>query len=468
MTKKYITLILLSFLPTALLLSAENFFNSNSHYASFQNRSNFNLDQYANKVLFSNLFIKAITDKNEYFLGEPIVVDYLLYVNDKIILTEIIEQKTPVFENALSEEVDIGKLKYEYETIGQDLFRKALLRKFVISPTEAGTYTIPVFSLKINALLEFSPDYPTDEKYFTKTNTYSSQPLSINIVEIQPIQNFSGAVGNFSLKNIINVDSLQLGESFEYTLELSGTGNFYLIKAPKLALPAGLIQTNEPQIIDSLKIDSSISGKRIFIYNIKSLKSGLLQIPEQVFTFFEPTTRQFFTLKTQAHNLFVLGSASVEIEQKSFDTNIVFQYFSYAAIAVILIFLIIYIAKRITSGDFSKHQVPREDASQSKADFDFQEFQFQDKNELLDYIYKSIVELLVRKINLPKNQISTEKIVSQMKLFNYSQYEIDKVVEFLNLLKELRFFKKEENIDVNFLKNKTFEFISIIDKKSNF
>lgn len=464
-----ITFFFIYFLPTAFLLSAENFSNSNFQYVNYQNHSTFNLDQYANKILFANLFIKAATDKKIYYLGEPVIVDYYLYVNDKIILTEIIEQKAPTFENALSEEVDIGKLKYEYETVGQEIFRKALLRKFVIFPTLSGDYVIPVLSLKINASLEFSPDYPTDEKFFTKTNTYTSEPLSIKINEIQsPSPNFSGAVGNFSLKSFCSADTLSLGESFEYVLEIIGSGNFYLIKTPKLSLPAGFLQTSEPQIIDSLNIDISIYGKRKYIYKIKSVNSGLQQIPEQIFSFFEPTTRQFITLKTEPENLFVIDDASTEFAEKSIDTNSVFQYFSYAAVAVILITIIIYLFKKIIPQNNTQPHSQKKQNSSQKTDFEFKEFSFQDKNEMLDYIYKSIIEILVVKINLPKEQISTEKIISQMQLFKFNSNQINIVVEFLNWLKELRFFKKDEPIDINLLKNKTFEVISIINNKANF
>ncbi|HOK14763.1 MAG TPA: BatD family protein [Candidatus Kapabacteria bacterium] len=453
-------------LPIASMLSADCLF---AHQSSGQR--SISIDEYANKIFFSNIFIKAKNYKKEFYVGEPIVVEYELYVNDKIILTEVLDEKAPEFNDALVEEEDIGTLRYTYETIRGEVFRKALIRKYVVISTKEGIFDIPELSLKINASLEYSPEFPTDERYYSRINTYSSEKIQVNVKPIlEADETYIGAVGNFSINSLIGRDTVSVGRNFEFVIEIIGSGNLYLINAPKLKLPNFLQIVGEPNVVDSIKIKNGIFGKRTFVYAIKALKEGNFVVPEQLVSYFDPQKKKFVSLKTQPHNIEAIDTDEIEqshgIESRQSD------YLSWILVVLGLLALLalIYLLRKINSGS-EGNLSEKEINTQPKQNItdEIRNFSNSSREIVLDFLFKSIMEALVNKLHLKKDELSVEKIRGKMIEKKFDNNIIDKVVNYLNELKRLRFYKIDEQIDIEVLKERGIEIIEKIErgKKNN-
>lgn len=450
------------FLPTAILLSAENFYFRNT-----LNSYQINLDDYADKILYANIYLKAITKKTNYYVGEQIILEYYLYVNDEIILTEIIEEKSPDFKDVLVEEEDIGKLSYNYETINNQLFRVALLRRYILLPSFPGQLKIPALSLKINAMLKYSPEYTTFEKYYSKTNVYSSPEIILQINQFEnPPVNFSGAVGKFNLLHFIQNDTIYADQNFMFTLLLTGKGNFYLINPPNLNLPENFFLASEPIISDSIVKKNGLNGTKKITYILGVSKAGNYHFPEQNFIYFDPDTRSYVQLKTQPFELTVLETQSNEITTKENYTNNSHNYL-YFIIVITLIFILFLIFRKSQNTE----KIPSANYKLNDTGDDFNDFKNQiksciyyDRELFLDFLFKTFIEFLIQKVNISKTSISTDNIKEMMSKKGIDAKIIEETINFLDELKKMRFYKKDAPIDIEKMKYQAVELITKIEK----
>lgn len=449
------------FLPIASMLSADYLFARQSG-----GQRNLSIDEYANRIFFSNIFIKAKASIKECYVGEPFVVEYELYVNNKIILTEVLDEKTPEFNDALVEEEDIGALRYTYESIRGEVFRKALIRKYVVIPTKEGLFEIPTISLKINASLEYSPEFPTDEKYYSRINTYTSEKIQINAKPIsEKDENFIGAVGNFQVKSMTLKDTVIVNKNFEYIIEIVGTGNLYLINAPKLKLPDYLQIAGEANVIDSIKIKNGINGKRTFIYILKSLKEGKNLIPEQLLKYFDPKKRKLVSLKTQPHILEAFNIEEIKQINSTDNENNGYLSWIFAILGLLSLSTLIFLLRKmnVSGNTESFNQELNTQTKKGIAD-EIRNFSSSNRELVLDFLFRSITETLLIHLKLKKEELSVEKIRRKMIDKKFDKDFIEKVINYLNELKRLRFYKIDEELDIEYLKEIGIEIIERIEK----
>jgi len=429
---------------------------------------NISIDDYANRIFSSNIFIKSKTNKKECYVGEPFTVEFELYVNDKIILTEVLNEKTPEFNNALVEEEEIGTLRYTYESIRGEVFRKALIRKYVVISVKEGVLEIPELSLKINASLEYSPEFPTDERYYSKINTYSSEKIQINVKPIlEADETYIGAVGNFQLSSMIEKDTVFVNRNFEFVIEIIGSGNLYLINAPKLKLPNYLQIVGEPSVIDSIKIKNGIFGKRTFIYTLKALREGNIVIPEQVLSYFDPQKKKFISLSTPPHSIKTVSIK--KIEQTANNESKDKDYLSWFLIFLGLLSFgtLIYLLRKINinSNKSAFNQEINIKDNRKKIIDEIRYFSNFNRELLLDFLFKTIMEVLVLQLKLKNDELSVDKIREKMKNKKFDIEFTEQVIHYLNELKRLRFYKIDEQLDIEELKERGIEIIEIINNK---
>ena len=187
---------------------------SSTNYSDFILKKGENITDKINR----NIFIKATTNKNTCFVGEPVVVTYKLYTRLK---SESNIIKSPSFSGfSVIDLVQPGSGNYNIETVNGREYNVYTLRKAQLYPLQSGADTMESLTIenKINFIKEdylksrkgqgdFFADAFTDqlpaEALQTEKATLQSKPLSI-MVKPLPAANkpasFNGAVGNFNLQ----------------------------------------------------------------------------------------------------------------------------------------------------------------------------------------------------------------------------------------------------------------------------
>jgi hypothetical protein len=133
-----------------------------------------------------------------------------------------------------------------------------------------------------------------------------SKPVKITVTPLpeegKPAD-YTGAVGNFTIKSELDKTSLTTDDVANLKLTITGSGNLKLIEAPKLNLPNG-VTSLDPIIVDTITgRTTTISGSKIITYSITPNTAGDYTIPPVAFTFYNAQTGKYVTLNTEAYKL---------------------------------------------------------------------------------------------------------------------------------------------------------------------
>ncbi|MDX1953599.1 MAG: BatD family protein [Verrucomicrobiota bacterium] len=127
---------------------------------------------------------------------------------------------------------------------------------------------------------------------------------SLNIpVQVQPLpqqqvpSSFTGAVGNFSMTVNPSVTNTAVGDPITLSIEIKGSGALHAIQLPELRWPGFQLYPSTSTI--QPEDDLGISGSKTFEQIIIPEDSTIVSIPSLEFSYFNPETRQYRTLKSQ-------------------------------------------------------------------------------------------------------------------------------------------------------------------------
>ena len=129
--------------------------------------------------------------------------------------------------------------------------------------------------------------------------TLSTDKKTVNILPLptpQP-QNFTEAIGEFQLlpPKMLEKEFIQ-NEPMTLVVDVTGSGNFEAIRAPKLVCPDDQWRTYEPQANFEAKDKLEYEGTIHFTYTLVPLKDGNVPLPTVEFCYFQPIKGQYETL----------------------------------------------------------------------------------------------------------------------------------------------------------------------------
>lgn len=134
----------------------------------------------------------------------------------------------------------------------------------------------------------------------------TTEPITLHVRPLPPgaPMAFSGAVGQFiDLRAEVDKTSAVSGEPVEYSLYLTGIGNFEQLAAPLVIFPDGWqVYPASPEIIPA--VDNTAFDQKVFRWTIVP-RSGEVTLPPVEFVYFDPVLEQYRSLTAQAVGLSV-------------------------------------------------------------------------------------------------------------------------------------------------------------------
>ena len=256
------------------------------------------------------LFIRAVTDKTNVYQGEQIAVTYKLYTNIDIVDNAL--DKLPDFNGFWSQEIKINTQSVDWTTeiFNGARYNVAVLKKVILLPERFGKLALDPLAMTFvvrqsvpsnDPLEQFFGGAVKDVKYKIK-----SMPISISVKQLPEAgkpESFQGAVGSFAIASSIDKSALKANEAINYKLKVSGRGNFKLLKTPELTLATD-IEKYDPKISDQLTESlDGVSGSREYTYLLIPRHEGSYKLAPFKFSFFNPATRKYVELSTDAYEL---------------------------------------------------------------------------------------------------------------------------------------------------------------------
>jgi hypothetical protein len=271
-----------------------------------------------------NLFLKLSIDKQTCFIGEPLVATFKLYSR--------LQSKSDVVKNpgfygfGVCDMINVNDRVRSEEKLEGHWFDVHTIRKVQLYPLQAGEFTID--AMELSNKVEFSKsmvnkrtEQEVNENMYNKeaddTREAKAEVYEMNIrsepvfIKVKPLpgknatDTFTGAVGVFSIKALLDKDIILRNEENALTIEIAGAGNFHTISGPAVKWPKG-IEAFEASVTDRLdKQKIPLTGQRRFKHTFLSDKPGKYIIPAVSFSFFNLKTKTYKTVSSKPLTVFV-------------------------------------------------------------------------------------------------------------------------------------------------------------------
>jgi len=282
------------------------------------------LESMSEKNIGKNIFIRVEADKTNPHVGEQITVSYKLYTR---LAMSVNLTALPSLNGFWSQDFQIpNPPRPTEEVINGQRYQVFLLKKTALFPQQDGVLELDAAKAEgVVRVIEqvkgrnpfaddpafgsfFMDDPFFNEDMFSGYNykdvpvKLSSQPLKIHVRPLplagQP-ESFTGAVGNFTVKATLDKSSLSTDETANLVFTVSGSGNIKLIGNPKVDFPPEL-GAYEPQVTDTITGRSTtISGSKVFSYNLSPQTAGDYVIPGISFSYYDPASGTYKTQTTE-------------------------------------------------------------------------------------------------------------------------------------------------------------------------
>ncbi len=274
-----------------------------------------------------SLFVRAEVAKDQYYVGEAILVRYYLYNKSNISMSGTDLKKFPRLDKFLK--------RYHQENptperiqIGNNLFERRVIYTAQLFGEKPGQYKIDPISL--SARYSERRSDPFGGLGFGglrlgrgKTKTLRSKYINLDILPLpeegKP-SDFTGLVGKHDFKLTYNKTKYLSNEPIELQLIVTGPGALELFEAPKIFKNK---EIEEFETSADLKINQDFSATKDFEYTYLGRKS--VTIPKRVlsFSFFDPASKTYQTkdIVVETFEVVAVGN-SVEVDSEDINPRI--------------------------------------------------------------------------------------------------------------------------------------------------
>jgi hypothetical protein len=246
-------------------------------------------------------FVKASVNKATVYENEKLVYKFNFYRNVDLISNP--EYYPPDFTGFWN---DGSKPKERYDVIDGSNYHIDEIDTFLY-PVGVGVKTIAPTKLKIS-IMDFSG---SDDDFFSlfsnmgrgRTKVLETNPVEVKVIALPQEErpsNFEGAVGDFKIKALVDKQNVQTNEPVTLTVTVSGNGNMKSIASIHFD------DYNGFKKYDTIVANTSDNSKEFRAIFVPQL-SGEKEIPAASLSFFNPTKKQYETIKTQAQIIVVRG-----------------------------------------------------------------------------------------------------------------------------------------------------------------
>jgi len=264
----------------------------------------------ASSDLAKSIFIKAVVDKSNVYLGQQITLSYRLYVRG-VGIEQNQADAIPELNGFWSEDIKQPQqqVQWHVETYKGERYNVADLRQSILFPERTGNLTIDplgmLFILRVQSPAEDIIDQMLNP---VKEVKYDAKSTPV-IIHVKPLpeagkpDSFTGAVGEFNMESSLDKTELKANDALNYRVKVSGRGNIKLLKTLSTSFPADF-DKYDPKITDSvIENESGVAGDRYYNYLLIPRHQGDYTIDPLKFSYFNPATNRYVTLTSKGFHI---------------------------------------------------------------------------------------------------------------------------------------------------------------------
>ena len=272
------------------------------------------------------MFLRTIVSKTAPYLGEMVKVDYVLYLDPaaKVRMPSVLE--LPKVKGFVKDDIELPKDKAG--RLIQKIYRKKkyntlLLKSMWLTASSVGENTLDPLVLSVPIAQKesrkrrksfFNDPFFNDNVYSGyaryKEKVIESNPIKLSVLDFpkegQPVD-FRGVIGNFTITSTISADSLDVNDALTLKTTIKGSGSLRDIKEIKYDIPNDF-EIYDPKRTVRYNKNSKAAGKVILEQVLIPRFAGKQKISGLNFTYFNPKTKKYVTVKGKDHIVKVGGA----------------------------------------------------------------------------------------------------------------------------------------------------------------
>lgn len=256
------------------------------------------------QALEDYVFMRAVVNKRSAYVGENIGVTYKVY--SKIPLRQFLGlEQAPSLTGFWQKEIEPQKnIRTSNEYINGEQYETVEIQKLLLLPQRSGELIIDPMAVKLGVQVKSQRRSRSifDQlmgSYEVKEVIVESKPITINVKALpqqgKPID-FTGAVGDFTMKMSINKDSVTANDAIDLKAAISGSGNLPLINSPKLNFPPDF-EVYDPETKNEFSSNfNGSNGRKTFNYLVIPRHSGDFELEPFQFSYFDLKSKSYKTI----------------------------------------------------------------------------------------------------------------------------------------------------------------------------
>ena len=410
-----------------------------------------------------NIFIIPELSKTSAVRGEPIILNYRLY--SRYDLANLSYVNEPNFTGFWKDDIFFAnRMNMQRTNYDGRMFNVMTLRTIVLYPNQSGTLTIPT--------LEIATEIITRPRTFfdfssTRRVSIASKPVSINIRELPATgrpAGFTGAVGDFRVRSEITSQDFTVGDTFTYTLHISGNGNFKHFEPPPFPVMSALRSIDPEVVTDSRPENNRVMGSETVRYPVVLQEDGNFTIPPIVFSFFNPAQNSYISLETSSFQISVAPSdmrfipttvAQQDVVMAGADISYIYRTANLGRPFILTRSFFYWFAMLLMSLTIPFAFIYRKERSRLAADINYvrkkqarkilhkylhkaTEAAKKGDNDFYSYVSTGLSNYLTDTLKIPRGS-TTDTTLSEMQKQGYATESINRIKDIINRCLEARF-----------------------------
>ena len=302
----------------------------NSRQSSATSYSNPMTQTADKKVSGNDIFVRIQMSKQHIYEQEAVVCTIRLYTKYQI--SQFMATLQPSFDGFLIEELPQSPNLNNVESYNGQNYMVADLKKCILYPQQSGKLTITSGNYDVTVVqydtyrsLFGTLSQPVEKKLQVKSN--SATVVIDPLPEPKPAS-FNGAVGNFTISSSVTPAELKTYAAATYALTIKGTGNLKYIKGPAIDFPKQFDVYDPQNTVKASPSGGNMTGAVTVNYTFIPQFAGKFHLDPAVFTYFNPATKSYVTLKTEPYDLNVAkgaGAPTTHYTQQTADIHHIYK-----------------------------------------------------------------------------------------------------------------------------------------------
>ena len=446
----------------------------------------------------NELYMTVTANRKKIYEQEAVMLTYKLYT---LVNIQQISGEMPQIDGCHVQELERStQMSLKYERVNGRNYGTAVWKQYVLFPQKTGKIKIPSITFDTQVEVQNHSMDPFD--IFFGGGSLSQmvrKPIVAPAIEIDVMplptpkpDNFSGAVGKFSVSATLTPDQVNANDAATLRLVVSGQGNMKLMKAPTIRFPQDFEVYDPKENNKTQNTATGAKGNITYDYVVVPRHGGKFSIPPVEFCYFDPEQERYNTVKTDSFHLAVakakgqpvaysreqedvsvlnndirfikLGEYTVEDEDDFFGTSLYWLTYLLLFIAFIAAFLWLRRQQKLNPNSWSVKGKKAGKVASRRLKQASKLLHAKDDAAFYDEVMRALLGYAGDKLSLPTNELNKENVISKLTSKGVEQEVVD---SFITVLSDCEFARYAPTADANLAKEKIYQQASDVITRMN-